>query len=182
MRNGGDRTPLCTGTTRLEEHYNDNETEEIRRETSHAGAALPAASLVAAPVSAFDIEDIGERGKRIAATSGSLPPLTFVDTNNVLDGYDIQVAGEGMTMLVATHEMGFAKRVPTRWCSWMKAGSSNRARPPTSSNGRATTAPDGSSTRSWYESRPVRLRDRKAIVTGAGTGSQLTADGGWLAR
>ena len=58
----------------------------------HAGAALLAASLVAAPVAAFDIEDIRERGKLIAATSGSLPPLTFVDKNNELDGYDIQVA------------------------------------------------------------------------------------------
>src|ERR1700761_2429493 len=39
---------------------------------SHAQAALPA--------------------KLDAATSGDLPPISFVDANNQLDGYDVQVA------------------------------------------------------------------------------------------
>ena len=39
----------------------------------------------------------------------------------------IELAEEGMTMSVVTHEMGFARTVPTRWCSWITARSS---RPP----------------------------------------------------
>lgn len=40
---------------------------------------------------AADLPDIRKRGKLIAATSGNLPPNTFVDSNNQLTGYDIEV-------------------------------------------------------------------------------------------
>ena len=52
-------------------------------------AAVAAVSTVSL---AADLVDIKKRGKLIAATSGNLPPMTFVDKNNELDGYDVQVA------------------------------------------------------------------------------------------
>lgn len=54
-----------------------------------AGAA---AVLVAGAVQAADLAQIKERGELIAATSGNLPPVTFVDQNNELAGYDVEVA------------------------------------------------------------------------------------------
>lgn len=50
------------------------------------------AVAVAATAGAASLEEIKARGKLVAATSGNLPPMTFVDSNNELDGYDIQVA------------------------------------------------------------------------------------------
>jgi ABC-type amino acid transport substrate-binding protein len=38
-----------------------------------------------------DLDEIRTRGKLVAATSGNLPPNTFVDSNNELTGYDIEV-------------------------------------------------------------------------------------------
>ena len=41
-----------------------------------------------------DLADAKARGKLIIATSGNLPPATFVDDKNELDGYDISIARE----------------------------------------------------------------------------------------
>ncbi len=51
------------------------------------------------------------------------------------------LATEGMTMMVVTHEMGFAREVGDSWSSWTAASSSRRATPSTSSTGRSTPAP-----------------------------------------
>ncbi len=34
-----------------------------------------------------------------------------------------KLATEGMTMVVVTHEMGFAREVADQWCSWTAASS-----------------------------------------------------------
>ena len=39
---------------------------------------------------------------------------------------DAQLAEEGMTMIVVTHEMGFAREAATASCSWMTESSSSR--------------------------------------------------------
>ena len=52
--------------------------------------------------------------------------------NEVLETM-IGLADDGMTMVVVTHEMGFARRSPTGWCSWTRARSSRRRRPRSSS-------------------------------------------------
>jgi hypothetical protein len=39
-----------------------------------------------------------------------------------------QLAREGMTMMVVTHEIGFAREVADSWFSWRTAWLSNRAR------------------------------------------------------
>ncbi|WP_349295575.1 transporter substrate-binding domain-containing protein (plasmid) [Thioclava sp. 'Guangxiensis'] len=54
-------------------------------------AALLAACLPSL-ASAADLDAIRERGKLIAVTTGNLPPNTFVDKNNELTGFDIDVA------------------------------------------------------------------------------------------
>lgn len=41
-----------------------------------------------------DLAEAKARGKLIIATSGNLPPATFVDEKNELDGYDISIARE----------------------------------------------------------------------------------------
>ena len=53
--------------------------------TMLASAAVSAAALAA------DLAEIKSRGRLIAATSGNLPPNTFVDANNQLTGYDVEV-------------------------------------------------------------------------------------------
>lgn len=55
-------------------------------------ALLTAGVLVAATAQAADMAEIKERGEMVAATSGNLPPVTFVDEKNELTGYDIEVA------------------------------------------------------------------------------------------
>ncbi|MCW5747618.1 MAG: amino acid ABC transporter substrate-binding protein [Alphaproteobacteria bacterium] len=52
-------------------------------------AALSSLPLIAS--SAADLPDIKKRGKAIVATSGNLPPNTYVDDKNNLTGYDIEV-------------------------------------------------------------------------------------------
>jgi ABC-type amino acid transport substrate-binding protein len=47
---------------------------------------------IAATAAAADLDAIRERGKLVAATSGNLPPVTFVNARNELEGYDINVA------------------------------------------------------------------------------------------
>jgi ABC-type amino acid transport substrate-binding protein len=49
-------------------------------------------SCSAAAASAADLPEVKERGKLIAATSGNLPPVSYLDENNELVGYDIEVA------------------------------------------------------------------------------------------
>ena len=49
------------------------------------------AACFATASSAADLPEIKKRGRLIAATSGNLPPNTFVDSNNQLTGYDIEV-------------------------------------------------------------------------------------------
>lgn len=57
------------------------------------GLALVAifSSLPIIASSAADLPDIKKRGKFIVATSGNLPPNTYVDEKNNLTGYDIEV-------------------------------------------------------------------------------------------
>ncbi|MCW5752781.1 MAG: amino acid ABC transporter substrate-binding protein [Alphaproteobacteria bacterium] len=54
-------------------------------------AALAATAMATTAIAA-DLAEITKRGRIIAATSGNLPPNTFVDSNNQLTGYDIEVA------------------------------------------------------------------------------------------
>ena len=56
------------------------------------GAAAALTVLVAAGAASADLSEIRERGELVAATSGNLPPVTYVDENNELTGYDIEVA------------------------------------------------------------------------------------------
>ena len=44
-----------------------------------------------------------------------------------------ELGADGMTMVVVTHEMGFARRPPTPWCSWTTARWSRPDRPSRSS-------------------------------------------------
>ncbi len=53
--------------------------------------AVAAAVLIAGPAWA-DLPEAKARGKLIVATSGNLPPATFVNEKNELDGYDISIA------------------------------------------------------------------------------------------
>lgn len=55
-------------------------------------AAVAVALAFAASAGAADFSEIKKRGKLMAATSGNLPPVTFLNDKNQLDGYDIQVA------------------------------------------------------------------------------------------
>jgi ABC-type amino acid transport substrate-binding protein len=52
------------------------------------GAAVLLASN---PGFAADLPEIKERGKLMSATTGNLPPNTFVDANNQLTGFDVEV-------------------------------------------------------------------------------------------
>jgi ABC-type amino acid transport substrate-binding protein len=56
-----------------------------------AAVALAASILTAVPASAASLADIKGRGRVIVATSGNLPPNTFVDERNQLTGYDVEV-------------------------------------------------------------------------------------------
>jgi ABC-type amino acid transport substrate-binding protein len=47
--------------------------------------------LPATPGLAADLPAIKARGQMIAATSGNLPPVTFLNDKNELTGYDIEV-------------------------------------------------------------------------------------------
>ena len=47
---------------------------------------------LAAPVLAADLPEIKTRGTLIAATSGNLPPVTYLNEKNELIGYDMEVA------------------------------------------------------------------------------------------
>jgi ABC-type amino acid transport substrate-binding protein len=54
-------------------------------------AVVLSAAVVAMPAWA-DLPEAKARGKLIVATSGNLPPATFVNDQNELDGYDISIA------------------------------------------------------------------------------------------
>ena len=77
-------------------------------------------------------------------------PTSALDPEMVKEVLDtmVDLAKEGMTMLVVTHEMGFARKWPTASCSWMPARSSRRTRRPISSPTRSTRAASCSSARS----------------------------------
>src|SRR2546426_10494791 len=47
--------------------------------------------LLATSVFAADLPEIVKRGHMVAATSGNLPPVTFLNDKNELVGYDIEV-------------------------------------------------------------------------------------------
>ncbi len=52
-------------------------------------------------------------------------PTSALDPELVGEVLDVmqKLAAEGMTMIVVTHEMGFAREVADRWCSWTAASS-----------------------------------------------------------
>ena len=83
--------------------------------------------------------------------------------NEVLDVM-VELASTGMTMVCVTHEMGFARRLRTQWCSWRTAGSLRRS-PSTFSQIRPVNAAGCSSTRYWsIDDREFRCRRRKGQV------------------
>ena len=53
--------------------------------------------LLATPTLAADLPAIKARGQLIAATSGNLPPVTFLNDKNELTGYDIEVGARTST-------------------------------------------------------------------------------------
>jgi cystine transport system substrate-binding protein len=55
------------------------------------GLLLLALLLPAAGTEAADLPEITKRGHMVAATSGNLPPVTFLNDKNELVGYDIEV-------------------------------------------------------------------------------------------
>jgi len=58
-------------------------------------------------------------------------PTSALDPELVGDVLDVMrdLAESGMTMIVVTHEMGFAREWATRWSSWTAAWSSRPATP-----------------------------------------------------
>jgi ABC-type amino acid transport substrate-binding protein len=64
---------------------------EMMRRWLLAAAAVMACIVTAVPASAVSLSDIKGRGRVIVATSGNLPPNTFVDERNQLTGYDVEV-------------------------------------------------------------------------------------------
>lgn len=63
----------------------------MRKTPIYLLAFVMAASFVATAAAA-DLPEIEKRGKLVAATSGNLPPVTFLNERNELQGYDINVA------------------------------------------------------------------------------------------
>ena len=63
-------------------------------------------------------------------------PMLFDEPTSALDpelvGEVLEVmrnlAADGMTMLIVTHEIGFAREVCDRWSSWTTASSNKAAR------------------------------------------------------
>ena len=70
-------------------------------------------------------------------------PTSALDPEMINEVLDVMtsLATEGMTMVVVTHEMGFARRPPTGSSSWPTARSSRRRRPRSSSPTRRPAAP-----------------------------------------
>jgi ABC-type polar amino acid transport system ATPase subunit len=56
-------------------------------------------------------------------------PTSALDPEMITEVLDVmaELARSGMTMVCVTHEMGFARRVANRWCSWTTARSSSGA-------------------------------------------------------
>jgi ABC-type methionine transport system ATPase subunit len=81
--------------------------------------------------------------------------------NEVLDVM-VELANEGMTMMVVTHEMGFARKVAHRLSLWMKGKSLKIQRKKSSSpirnlNARKTSSPKSCINRSDAHSQNARL-------------------------
>lgn len=77
-------------------------------------------------------------------------PTSALDPEMINEVLDVMVslAKEGMTMMVVTHEMGFAKKWPITSSSWMPVRSSKICRPNSSSISRTLNVPKSSSRRS----------------------------------
>ena len=120
----------------------------------------------------------------IARARAMRPGVTLLDeVTSALDpelvaevlGVIRELAADGMTMLIATYEMGFARDIADRVCFLEGAGSSNRARPAGSSTPRRTPAPAG-----FYSASSPRAACRAGLdpcgvrnkggVAGAGKG------------
>ena len=67
-------------------------TAGITRRSLAAALLVGTAITLAGAAGAADLAEIKERGQLIAATSGNLPPVTFLNASNELEGYDINVA------------------------------------------------------------------------------------------
>ena len=78
-------------------------------------------------------------------------PTSALDPEMIREVLDVMrdLAGEGMTMLVVTHEMGFAREVADRVVFMAEASSSSRTRPLLSSRIRARNARASSSAASF---------------------------------
>ena len=76
-------------------------------------------------------------------------PTSALDPEMINEVLDVikDLAASGMTMLVVTHEMGFARSSPTGSSSWTAVRSLSPAGPPSSSPPRAPSAPATSSPR-----------------------------------
>ncbi len=79
------------------------------------------------------LDTVKKRGTLVAGVKADYPPFGYTDKDGKLVGFDIDVvqylAKSGMTMIVVTHEMGFARRVADR-VLFMDAGAVVEASPP----------------------------------------------------
>ena len=77
-------------------------------------------------------------------------PTSALDPEMIKEVLDVMLdlAQGGMTMVVVTHEMGFARAAADRSCSWTKHRCSRSDRRPSCSTIRSTSARSCSSTRS----------------------------------
>ena len=122
-------------------------------------------------------------------------PTSALDPEMIGEVLDVMVelAKQGMTMVVVTHEMGFARRRPIGSSSWLTARSSRRTPPTSSSRARSRTGPRTSSASPralttllgavltgghrrhelFTTSREMQMRIRtKAVVAGLGLACQ----------
>ena len=77
------------------------------------------------------------------------------------------LATGGMTMVVVTHEMGFARRLPTPWCSWTAAWSWSPVTPEQIFEDAETERLQGSCPRCSRDYLDVRNRPRQRMPGGA---------------
>ena len=67
-------------------------TEIMRCALGSALLLTVAVGALGTAAGAADLAEIKERGQMVAATSGNLPPVSFLNASNELEGYDINVA------------------------------------------------------------------------------------------
>ncbi len=92
--------------------------------------------------------------------TSALDPEMINEVLNVMTG----LAKDGMTMLVVTHEMGFARGAANRWCSWPTARSSKPPNRPTSSRTRRPTAPKTFSARFSSTNAPAKGTEHAVLL------------------